>query len=176
MLLRFVKSNLREGRSVKSDSDSVADNDCGKEKLVKDGSINSSESSAVGSSELSIFLNPARLDLSVRNDESGLLQLLLKIGDELFVSGSKQNLVGSVADDDKDKRFILFVGDFLDFVDEDGLSKLLVFSVEVTGGFDEGGAYLVFEVREVGSLSSFGSFEDVVNFSGIGHCGKSDIY
>ena len=61
-------------------------------------------------------------------------------------------------------------------MDEDGLAEPLVFVVEVTGGFDESITDLVLKVRKVGSFDSFSSFEDVLDFSGISHCGKSDIY
>ena len=63
----------------------MADDSSGEEELIKNGAVNSSEGSAVGSSELSIFLDPARLNVSVRNNEGGLFQLLFKIGNELFV-------------------------------------------------------------------------------------------
>jgi hypothetical protein len=59
MLLRFIQSNFGEAGSVKSDSGSVANDDSWEEEFIKDSGIDSCESSAVGSLELSILFNPA---------------------------------------------------------------------------------------------------------------------
>jgi hypothetical protein len=47
------------------------------------------------------------------------------------------------------RGFVLVVGDFLDFVDEDGAGEPLVFGVHVGGSLDDGAADLVLEVGKV---------------------------
>jgi hypothetical protein len=176
MLLGLVESDLGEGRAVESNSGPVSNNGGGQQEFIENGSIDSGQSSAVGPLKLSILLHPSGLDASVGDDENSLLESLLKFGDELLVSIGEEDFVSSVGDADKDEGFVLVVGDFLDFVDEDGAGELLVFGVHVGGSLDDGAADLVLEVGKVAALDSLSPLEDVVDLLGIGHCGKTDIY
>lgn len=146
MLLGFVQSHSGEGRSVESDSGPEADDDGREQKFVQDGRVDGRQGPAVGPSQLSILLDPAGLDASVRDDKDGLLQSLFELSDELLVGSAEEDFVRSVGDVDKDEGFILVIGDLLNLVDEDGCGEPLVLCVEVVGSFDEGCSDLVFEV------------------------------
>lgn len=154
----------------------MTDDDGRQQEFIEDRGIDGSQSPAVGSSQFSILLHPAGLDASVRDDKDSLFQSLLEFGDELLVSGGEEDFVSSVGDVDKNKRFVLFVGDFLNFVDDDSCGELSVFSIQVVSSFDESSTYLVLKVGKIATLDTLGSLEDIVHLSGFGHCGKSDIY
>jgi hypothetical protein len=111
----------------------------------------------------------------VGNDEHSLLQPLLQLGDQFLIGSGLQNLARPVGHGNKDESFILFVGDFLSAVDEDGGSELLVFGIQVSGGLNEGGSNLVLKVGEIAAFDALGLLEHIMNFAGIGHCGKSDF-
>lgn len=119
MLFGLVQSHSGERRSVESDSGSVTDDDGWQQQLVENSSVDGSQGPAVGSSQLSILLDPTGLDASVRDDKDSLLQSLLELSDELLVSRAEEDFVSSVGDIDKNEEFVLFVGDFLNFVDDD---------------------------------------------------------
>ena len=80
MLFWFVQSDLGEWRSVKSDSDSVSDDDAGKEKLVKDGRVDGCQGSAVGSLQFSILFNPSWLNASGWEQKDSFFESLLEFG------------------------------------------------------------------------------------------------
>lgn len=138
MLLVFVTVDFDHGLAIETDSSPVSDDDSRVKKFIKGLGENVIESSAVRSGQFSVLLDPPGLNFSVRDDEDCLLKSLLKFGDVLLEGRAGQDFVVSVADNDKNERLVFSVADFLDLMDEDGLSEFLAVSVEVISSFDDG--------------------------------------
>ena len=175
MLLALFEGDAREGGAVESDSGPEADDGGREEQFVEDGRVDGSEGPAVGTGQFSILLDPSGLDVPGGNDQHHLLQLLLQVGDQLLVGIGQQDFVSAISHADKDEGLIFFVGDLLDFVDDDGVGEFLVLGVDVASGVEEGLADLVLEVGEVASLGSLGAFEDVLDLAGVSHCGSGNL-
>lgn len=175
VLLCFVEADAGEGRSVESDSGSEADDGGGEQEFVEDGGVDGSQGSAVGAGQLSILLDKSGLDVSGGNDQDNLLEFLLQVSDQLLVSISVDDFISAVGHVDKDEGLIFFVGDFLDFIDDDSGGKSLVFGVNVAGSLDESLTNLGFKVGQLAVLGSLGAFEDFLDFASVGHCGGDNL-
>jgi hypothetical protein len=179
VLLSLVQDNLREWRSVKANSSPGANDDTGEEELVKDGSVNSGKSPAVGSGLSSVLLDPAGLDAAVGEDKDGLLKTLLELGDEFFIDGGKKEFVASVVDVDKDERLVLLEGVLGCLGDIDTGSQLLALGIKVAQGLNKSTSNLLLKMgKSLRSMkmycgfASTGFLEYVSCFSGFGHLGN----
>ena len=160
VLLVLVDHDLSHLRSVKSDSDSVADDASGQQKLFQNGFLNTCKGSAEGSLLGSVLFNPSRLDVSSSNQKHGGLQLLLEFADNLLVEGGQENLVALVGEVNESDRFLLAVGDLDDFVDFNELTISLVVGIQVSDYFLQSGSHLHLNGRVVSVLVGPGSGEN----------------
>ena len=97
----------------------------------------------------SVFLDPSGLDFSGGEDEDCLFKLLFKFSHQFFIDGGQENLSSSVCNEDNNERFILGIGNLLNFADGNGSSNLLAVGIKMVNSFDEGRAYLLFEVGQI---------------------------
>jgi hypothetical protein len=93
VLLVLVDHDLSHLRSVKSDSDSVADDASGQQKLLQNGFLNAGQGSAERSLLGSVLLDPSGLDVSSGHNQNSGLELLLQFRHNLLVQVGEENLV-----------------------------------------------------------------------------------
>lgn len=148
VLLGLVDDHSREGGSVESDSGPEADDDTGQEQLVEDGAVDGGEGPAVGPLLGAVLLDPAGEDASVGEDEDGLLEALLELGDQFFIDGGEEELAAAEVDVEEDEALVLLEGVLGDLGDQQSGGELLALGVEVVDGFNNRASHLLFQMRE----------------------------
>ena len=93
VLLVLIKNDLSDLGSIKSDSNSVADDASGQQKLLQNGFLNAGQGSAERSLLGSVLLDPSRLDVSSGHNQNSGLELLLQFRHNLLVQVGEENLV-----------------------------------------------------------------------------------